>query len=177
MLCPSFQLLSPSLASALLVSIAASSPSQVWPATLGGFARRRPCGHIPVRLPRWCPLPLPREWGSVVTKRSCTSTPPPCVFHNAPWKRSVLRRTGGGSRTRAQRPCWRTPVTPTMERQGFFLNVKEEAVHTHWGERGLLQWRPEHKSGAGRPHLLQLRLQQQLRRQLRQQLRRRFYKP
>jgi hypothetical protein len=36
-----------------------SSPSQVWPATLGGCsARRRPRGHVPVCLP-WCCLPPP----------------------------------------------------------------------------------------------------------------------
>jgi hypothetical protein len=86
----------------------------------GGSARRRPRGHGPVRLPRCCPLLPLREWVSTVTERSRPSTPLPCVFLDAPWKRSVLRRPGGGSLTHAQGPSWRTPATPAMERQSFF---------------------------------------------------------
>jgi hypothetical protein len=53
--------------------------------------------------------------------------PPPCVFLGATWKRSVLRRPGGGSRTRKRkgqvgglqrRPPWRGRV--------IFVNAKEE---------------------------------------------------
>jgi hypothetical protein len=44
-------------------------------------------------------------------------------------------------------------MMPTMERPGIFLNAKEEAVHTHSGECGLLRRRPGQKRG-GRPHLL-----------------------
>jgi hypothetical protein len=103
MLCPAFCLLSPSLAFAFLVSIAASSLSQVWPVTLGGgSARRRTRGHVPVHLPRCCPPPPPREWGSAVTKRSHPSALPPCVFLSAPWKRSFFVKPGEKPYTRAR---------------------------------------------------------------------------
>jgi hypothetical protein len=144
----------------LLPSLSPSQPRLRRVTLRGGSARRRPRGHVPVRLPRWCPPHPPREWGSAVTKRSCPSVPPPCIFLSAPRKRSVLLRPGGGSRTCAQGPSWRTPATPAIERQGFFLNAKEEAVLAHWGERGLLQRQPGQKSHAVRPHLLRWRLQQ-----------------
>jgi hypothetical protein len=128
---PAFRLLSPSPVFAFLISVVASCPSQIWPATLGGgSARRMPRGHVPVRLPRCCPLPPPREWGSAVTKRSRPSAPPLCVFLGAPWKRSVLRRPGARKQYTRARAKLADSSDARHGEAGFFSSTRRKKRST-----------------------------------------------
>jgi hypothetical protein len=86
----------------------------------GGSARRRPLGHVPVRLPRCC-LPPHQEsevsrWRTgVILARSPRASS--LVLHGrgrffvSPGEEVVHVRKG---------QVGRTPATPAMERQGFF---------------------------------------------------------
>jgi hypothetical protein len=115
----------------LLRLLPSSSPSQVWPVTLGGGSvRRRPRGHVPVRLSQCCLPPPPREWGSVVTKRSHPTVPPRAYSWRSIEEAGSLWARGRKPYTRA-----RAKLADSSDAchgvAGFFSSTRRKKRSTH----------------------------------------------